>query len=322
MSKFIIINRVVFEIFLPDELIPTLYSHMYIENFIPTNYEDLIRIIVIKKDQIHYTDEDFVLNQEAKYTSEGLYQEIHNLGVFIYNRIEKQVTVYFEINESYKHNPYTTIIDTITQFILLILLDHEMMPIHASIVLPDNLPEYGVISFGNSGAGKSTLQMALHEKGCLLFADDGGLVTEDGYIHSNGLKKLAYTETTANIINTAYNQRYHISSERKTIYEIEKQRDQPVIPLVLLFPTKVETYEKPLDKISPAETLSKLMQYHVSPNYPGKIKMLYWNRFNQLVRKCSAYGYKWNGMESVDVYCHNIDLLYHIIEMEISKHEK
>ena len=101
MSKFIIINRVVFEIFLPDELIPTLYSHMYIENFIPTNYEDLIRIIVIKKDQIHYTDEDFVLNQEAKYTSEGLYQEIHNLGVFIYNKIEKQVTVYFEINESF-----------------------------------------------------------------------------------------------------------------------------------------------------------------------------------------------------------------------------
>lgn len=309
MLKYISIGTVCFLCNIDEELTKRFSHYIDIQTKPYSNYEHLINMKVVRLNKLQFTDNDFINRQEPKYTIDGLYREIFELGIFNYTRSTAEMEIKYMITENYVLDPYDVLMDTILQFMCLALIDCNMLPIHSSIV---NSGNKGVLIFGNSGSGKTTMQIALNNRGYDFFADDCGFISDDMEIYSDNRKRISYTNVTCNIMNSCFelNLKYRNNTDEKTSIYKNPSSIKKLTPRVLVFPHKSQVKnEYSITKLSQKEVLSKLLQYHVSNEYRLEEKNIYWTKFLKLSKMCAAYSFEWSEKLNKDKYLSSIDNL-------------
>lgn len=307
MIKYVVIGDVCFICNLDEEVVAKFCDNIDTQTFYNDSCAYNIDLVCIKKDKINFQDTDFMMRQEPKYTPNGLFREIFDLGTFSYLRVSKKIIIEYMIDDNYPLDPYEILVDTILQFMYLTMIDYDMLPIHASVV---NYKGKGIAIFGNSGMGKTTLQLALLNNGGKFFADDCAFLDNSVNIYSDRGKKISYTHNTCNIINLCYNTELKTAGKYKS-YIMPELTDCKCLSLVgMVFPCQnIGKNEYSIKRLSPKTVLNKLVKCHVSNEYRVEEKQMYWNRFIKLSKCCPAYLFEWSGVFDALEYISAINML-------------
>lgn len=248
-------------------------------------------------ERINISDGKYINQQEPDIDDRYYYREIMDLGIFRYDRVEKKMDVQYIDSVYYPFDSYEVVVDTILQFIYLIMLEFSIVPLHTAVLASN---DKGVMLFGNSGAGKSTLESALLYSGLKYFADDVAFMSEDGCVFGSNERILGCTSKTKSLIKelfgVEFESRNAYSSVNKEIFVIDEERitqKDSLLPRIIVFPQK-NSEDDGLIEVSSKDTLIRLIKMSVSEFFSAKQKQLYFSRLRLLSQEVKAYEYHWN----------------------------
>jgi len=258
----------------------------------PTRKAD-VKVICDRRDDVPFTNEKFIHQQEPDISAEFFYREILDLGVFEYDRNEKVLKALYVDTDKYPFDSFEVVVDTLLQFIYLIMLDFEIIPLHASVISYQNK---AILLFGNSGSGKTTLEIALLHSGFRFFADDIAFVDEKRLIHSSGEHVIACLHNTVNMINDNFNNNLigakYCDVTRKIIFNVEDNwisGNSELVPFMLIFPTL--STDESLEKMSAKSAFVELIELSVSKQFSVSHKQQYMKCLKELSESTIAVRY-------------------------------
>ncbi|MBR5993835.1 MAG: hypothetical protein IK018_08515 [Lachnospiraceae bacterium] len=257
-------------------------------------------VITVKRnddERITVSDDKYINQQEPDIDDRYYYREIMDLGIFRYDRAKKKMDVHYIDSTYYPFDSYEVVVDTILQFIYLIMLEFSVVPLHTAVLASG---DKGIMLFGNSGAGKSTLESALLCSGLKYFADDVAFMSENGRVFCSSERILGCTPKTKRLIKDLFDTEFELrnaySSVNKEIFAIDEEliaKYDSLFPRIIVFPKK-NSGSSGLVEVSPKDTLIRLIKMSVSEFFSSKQKQLYFSRLWLLSQKAKAYEYRWN----------------------------
>lgn len=268
-----------------------------------------VTIFCKRVNQLHLTNTKFLSQQEPDISELSLYREIFGVGTFKYNRINKHMDCYYVINNQYPYNAYEVVVDTILQFIYLIMLDYNVTPLHVSVV---SYHRKAILIFGNSGSGKSTLELALLSSGFDFFSDDVAFYDMNGRIYSSGESIIAFNLSTNQLINSTFKERSIIPQSFITIRKspLEKHiitmipaNQHYLVPHLLLFPVHSNDMVETLEQIPANNALTRLIKLSISSGFSSSQKQQYLYQLRKLVDSTSAFQYSWTSNSTSNLLC-------------------
>lgn len=293
-----IINNVIFLIE-TDKYIARYFRNRVSEvsNWTNGAYSVKIRVERIEANGLELTDRKFITQQELDITEDYYYREIADLGIFCYERKKKQMNVQYIDTKNYPFDSYEVVVDTILQFIYLIMLEFQVVPLHSAVLAHENR---AIMLFGNSGAGKSTLELSLLCSGFQYFADDIAFMDEKNYIHSSNENILACTDQTKKLVEERFKKKFlnktvHniVNKQILPMDEVQISKHRMLVPYMVIFPQR-SSIQRGLHKIPSLKTLIKLMEYTISEQFSTSQKILYFKRLKVLSEITTAFEYYWN----------------------------
>lgn len=294
MSINLLIANVSFDLSLDKNITSYFYKRVHkIDKKTIENHD--VYVTCKRVNNIFFTNEKFLFQQEPDIDDTFLYREIFDLGVFAYNRINKSLRIEYIVSERYPYDSFEVVVDTLLQFIYLIMLDFGIVPLHASVVTYGN---NSALIFGNSGSGKTTLELSLLNSGFEFFSDDIAFMDECGTIYNSGEQLIACSNATIDIVKSNFNMDFLQGSFEnitgKHLYEVPDRiisQYHEVNPRVILFPTLTNGEADFLEQISNKSTLIKLIQLSISNQFNSYQKQLYMKRLKLLSERTVAFRY-------------------------------
>lgn len=254
-----------------------------------------VRIICNKQEKLSFTDIKFLHQQEPDIEDQFYYREIFDLGIFKYRRKEKILDISYINTDEYPYDSFEVVVDTLLQFIYLIMLDFDIIPLHTSVV---TYGDKALLLFGDSGSGKTTLELSLLSSGFQFFSDDIAFLTQDNSIYSSGEQVVAYSKNTADILNNCFNtDSYHDTYNdmtRKYIINVHTSlicHYQKVKPFIIIFPTLSEDDQEPLEIVSAKSAWLELIRLSISEQFSSLQKQLYMKRLKSLSGSAISFRY-------------------------------
>lgn len=288
-KKYIKICNIIFELSI-DLKIEEAFLNRVVFNEYNMNLT-AVSINCCRKEKILYTNPEFVDRQEPIISDDVFYREIYDLGIFKYNRKTKMLEVEYEDTESYPFNSYEVTVDTIFQFMYLIMMDFDIIPLHASVL---KYNDSAVMIFGNSGAGKSTLQLSLLNMGVEYFADDIVFVDDKLNMYCSGENIVAYTKATSDIIKESFcihiDDEFEKVSHKKFVrFDNRKQKQITLKPLIIIFPRIRDVKSYQINKLYKKDAYISLIEMSISKQFSANLKKLYLSRLKRLVDCSTSY---------------------------------
>ena len=280
-----------------------------------------VKVICQKEETLIFNNSKFINQQEPDIEELFLYREIFDLGIFKYHRKERILEAHYIDTDRYVYNSFEVVVDTLLQFIYLIMLDFNVIPLHASVV---TYKDNAILLFGNSGSGKTTLELALLYSGFRFFSDDIAFFTQNNVICNSSEYIIACSQKTTDIIATQFKMDYlynntsdmtgkhMIQAPNNLICEYTK-----VNPSVIIFPTLTKNKKETFEKISSKSAWIKLIQLSISKQFDSLQKELYMKRLKILSEKTIAFQYhRTNNSENILIeICNNMKNIYEISEV-------
>lgn len=294
-----VLRNVIFSIEADDDSIGKYFKYRVskVTECLEDEYDVKIIVKRCNYDRIPVSDDKYINQQEPDINDRYYYREIMDLGMFRYDRVKKKMDVQYIDSVYYPFDSYEVVVDTILQFIYLIMLEFSIVPLHTAVLASN---EKGVMLFGNSGAGKSTLEAALLCSGFEYFADDVAFMDGDGYVFSSNERIIGCTPKTKCLIKklfgTEFNARNVYSSPNKEVLMIDEGRiseQESLVPQIIVFPNK-DTVGNGLYEVSAKDTLVRLISMSVSEFFSVRQKQLYFRQLRLLSQQVKAYEYRWN----------------------------
>lgn len=299
MLKYLRIANVCFELDLDDNIFIELDKRITVDTLKPSNLP-VVHIVCQQKNEIFFHNEVFINQQEPIFSEKSIYREIWYLGIFQYNRIKREMSAEYN-TDKYTFNGPQVVVDTILQFIYLIMIDFDIIPIHASVL---TYGKKAVLLFGNSGAGKTTLEISLLNCGLNFFADDVAFLSSDGSLHSSNECIIAYTNSTAKLIRQLYGNKTFLDTTglnyteditKKCISRVPDElieQNNRVIPDIIVFPIISES--NGLQIIGQAEVLVRLISLSISQQFENQIKKEYLKHLTLMAKHTTGLVYSRN----------------------------
>jgi len=260
---------------------------------------------------INFTDEKFLYQQEPNINVDCYYREIFDLGIFNYQRKEKLLNISYLDSEKYPFNSFEVVVDTILQFIYLIMLEFEIVPLHAAVLAYKNK---AILLFGNSGSGKSTLELALLNSGFLFFSDDIAFLDDRNRIFNSGEHIIACSEESKEIVSKSLGITFKDTgikdSVNKQIIDVNRamiSECEELEPFMIIFPSSSGIKDGAFKKISAKSTFVDLIKLTVSTLFSLEQKQIYIKRIKALSENTQAYRYSWTN-RNIDLkkICDNV----------------
>lgn len=273
-----------------------------------SNYN--IDVICTKVEKINFTDDKFLNQQEPDIDDTYYYREIFDLGIFKYLRKKKVLQIIYLDTDKYPFNSFEVVVDTILQFIYLIMLEFEIAPLHAAVLAYKNR---AVLLFGNSGSGKTTLELSLLNSGFSFFSDDIAFLDEENHIYSSGERIIACSKNTGEIIHQCFDTTFldikdknAVNKQIMNIDSIMVSKHTELVPYMIIFPTP-GIDEEPLKKIQAKSAFIELIKLTISTQFSSAQKQLYMKRLKQLSENTQAFQYFWTSQKNdLKEICHSI----------------
>lgn len=256
-----------------------------------------IDVIVVcnKQERLFFTNPKFMQQQEPDIGDLFLYREIFDLGIFQYRRKEKILEIYYMDSEQYPYNSFEVVVDTLLQFIYLIMLDFNIIPLHASVVTYGN---FAILLFGNSGSGKTTLELSFLESGFQFFSDDIAFLDQNNTIFNSGERIVACSKKTMDIIKSTFHvDNFQGSFEYMTgkhMFDVPNAlicQYKQVTPSIIIFPTLSKDERESFERIPAKSTWLELIQLSISKQFNSLQKQLYMKRLKSLSESAIAFRY-------------------------------
>jgi hypothetical protein len=306
---FLKIKDIVFRLKLDAETASKMLERVpSLNNIYKSSYN--IDVICMKVERINFTDERFLNQQEPDIDDTCYYREIFDLGIFKYLRKEKTLQIVYLDTDKYPFNSFEVVVDTILQFIYLIMLEFEIVPLHAAVLAYKNR---AVLLFGNSGSGKTTLELSLLHSGFLFFSDDIAFLDEKTRIYNSGERIIACSKNSEEIIHQCFDTTFldmkKKNSVNKQIINIDStmvSEHSDLMPYMIIFPMPGIDKE-PLKKIETKSAFIELIKLSISTQFPAIQKQLYMKRLKQLSENTQAFQYFWTSNKcNLKEICRNI----------------
>lgn len=263
-----------------------------------------VSVICKQQKRLTFTNQKFVHQQEPDFEESGFYREIVDLGIFQYNRKEKILEVNYVDTEQYPYNSFEVVVDTILQFMYLIMLDFNIVPLHASVVTCE---DFAVLIFGNSGSGKTTLELSFLANGFRFFSDDIAFLSESNTIYNSGEHIVACSKKTIDIIKNSFDiadlnntsdlmsGKYMIDVPETLICQYKE-----VKPFVIVLPTVSDNNTESIEPISAKRMWLELIEMSISKQFSSYEKQMYMKRLKALCENSIAFRYiRTNGHENI-----------------------
>lgn len=300
-----VIGDVVFEMLVEIEIEKYLNKRVFdLSKKMPDHVD--VKITCKKMDLINYKNKKFLHQQEPDISEKCYYREIFDLGVFEYFREEKRMEVKYSVNKDYQYDSCEVVVDTILQFMYLIMLEFNIVPLHSSAL---GYGKSGLLIFGNSGAGKTTLEVALLNCGFQFFADDVIFIDKNNNIYNSGEQIIACLEGTRNIIKNSWGVEIGNTSgslTEKSCIRVDESKISINIklkPSVIIFPVVSDTGER-LERMSKKAVFLEIIKLSISEKFSLEQKELYMKRIRMLTEE--AIGLKYYRTDRVDNCLENI----------------
>ena len=268
-----------------------------------------VTMICERVNKLSFTDKKFLTQQEPDIGLDYLYREIIDLGVFKYSRKDKVLSISYLVSDKYPFNSFEVVVDTMLQFVYLIMLDFNIIPLHASVVTYNNI---AILIFGNSGSGKTTLELSLLKSGFKYFSDDIAFLDKKGTIYNSGEQILACSNTTMEIIGSVLGSDCIYGSSDcmtgKRIIRVPENMlstHNEVKPQIILFPSISNGNIEILEQISNINTLVELIRLSVSKQFSVLQKQQYLKFLKILSEMTVAFRYHWTncGQSNLSEVC-------------------
>lgn len=286
--------NILFELSLDNDITPYFFKRVHQMEVITSMSAD-VRIVCNKKNKLTFNNNKFLQQQEPDIGDLFLYREIFDLGIFLYHRKEKILEINYMDTEQYPYNSYEVVVDTLLQFIYLIMLDFNVIPLHASVVAHK---DSAILLFGNSGSGKTTLELALLESGFKFFSDDIAFFDQNNTIFNSGEQIVACSKKTIDIIKNIFPiDNFHDTPDHMTGKFMIDVPDSLVCqykgvnPSVIIFPTLAENGKESLERVSGKTAWLELIQLSISKQFNPLQKQLYLKRLKVLCESTVAFRY-------------------------------
>ncbi len=263
-----------------------------------------VDVICKKRKMLNFTDPKFLYQQEPDFEEYGFYREIVDLGIFQYHRKEKILEVNYMDTEQYPYNSFEVVVDTILQFMYLIMLDFNVVPLHASVVTYEN---FAVLIFGDSGSGKTTLELSFLANGFHFFSDDIAFLSESNTIYNSGEQIVACSKRTIDIIKNSFDivSLNNISDTMSGKYMVDVPETlvcqyKEVKPFIIVFPTISNNNTENIEPISAKRMWLELIEMSISKQFNSYEKQMYMKRLKALCENSIAFRYiRTNGHENI-----------------------
>lgn len=225
--------------------------------------------------------------------------------------------------EQYPYNSFEVVVDTLLQFIYLIMLDFNIIPLHASVVMHE---DSAILLFGNSGSGKTTLELSLLESGFQFFSDDIAFLDQNNTIFSSGEHIVACSKSTMDIIKSTFSVDYfyntpdHMTGKHMIVVpDALICQYKEANPSVIIFPTLSEDGRESLERISAKTAWLELIQLSISKQFNSLQKQLYMKRLKALSESTIAFRYnRTNKSENMlKAICSKVRDLYSVQEVSM-----
>lgn len=253
-----------------------------------------VQIFCERKEYVEFTDDKFLDQQEPDISELYFYREIKDLGVFKYYRHEKKLVAYYLNSEKYPFDSFEVVVDTLLQFIYLIMLDFGIAPLHTSVVSCCN---QAILLFGNSGSGKTTLEMSLLANGFSYFADDIAFLDQNNMIYSSSEQILACSDKTIDIVKNKFNfdkfSYQRDSLNQKRIISIPKEflcTCRELLPSIIIIAKKSKE-KSSFNRISSKKAYLSLIRLTISQKFDVHQKLLYMKRLRTLSDNAIVFEY-------------------------------
>ncbi len=278
------------------------------DNVFPFDYN--VDVTCMKANKIDFTDVKFLTQQEPDIDDASYYREIFDLGTFRYHRKDRVLEIFYLDSDRYPFDSFEVVIDTILQFIYLIMLEFEIAPLHAAVLA---YRKRAVLLFGNSGSGKTTLELSLLNSGFLFFSDDIAFLDKENQIYNSKERIIACSKNTKKVIHQCFNTEFCDKKDRnsanKQIISVDNtmvSKCNKLVPHILIFPTQ-GIDEKPLKKIQTKSTFIKLIKLTISTQFSSTQKEFYMKRLKHLSENTQAFQYFWTNQKcNLKETCQNI----------------
>lgn len=279
-----------------------------------------VSVICSKRERLTFSNKKFIHQQEPDIGDLFFYREIFDLGIFQYNRKEKILEVYYIDTEKYPYNSFEVVVDTLLQFIYLIMLDFNVIPLHASVVMHE---DSAILLFGNSGSGKTTLELSLLESGFQFFSDDIAFLDQNNTIFNSGEHIVACSKSTMDIIKSTFSADYfyNIPDHMTGKYMIDVPdtlicQYKEACPSVIIFPTLSKDGSESLERISAKAAWLELIQLSISKQFNSLQKQLYMKQLKALSESVIAFRYHRTnkGENMLKDVCNKVRDLYSVQE--------
>ena len=269
-----------------------------------------IDVICTKVENMIFTDNKFLNQQEPDINDTCYYREIFDLGIFKYLRKEKLLKIAYLDIDKYPFNSFEVVVDTILQFIYLIMLEFEIVPLHAAVLA---YKKRAVLLFGNSGSGKTTLELSLLNSGFLFFSDDIAFLDEGNLIYNSGERIIACSKTSEEIIHKCFAKTFldieNKNAVNKQIISINStmaSEHSELVPYMIVFPMP-GICEELLKKIPAKSAFIELIKLTISAQFSSEQKQLYMKRLKNLSENTQTFQYFWTSQKNdLKEICHNI----------------
>lgn len=290
------IKNIIFRLELDDEIASQMLTRVPSLSYSISRSNCNINVLCTKVEKITFTDDKFLDCQEPDIDDTCYYREIFDLGIFKYLRKEKVLEIVYLNSDKYPFNCFEVVVDTILQFIYLIMLEFEIVPLHTSVLA---YKKRAVLLFGNSGSGKTTLELSLLNSGFSFFSDDIAFLDEENRIYSSGERIIACTKKTENIIKNNFDDTFFNTENKNSVGKniinvndmmVSKQND--LSPFIIIFPSP-KFNEEVLKKIQSKSAFIELIKMTISTQFSSTQKQLYMKRLKQLSENTQAFQYYW-----------------------------
>ena len=254
-----------------------------------------VSVICRKRERLTFSNQKFTHQQEPDIGDLFLYREIFDLGIFQYNRKEKILEAFYIDTAQYPYNSFEIVVDTLLQFIYLIMLDFNVIPLHASVLTHK---DSAILIFGNSGSGKTTLELSLLESGFQFFSDDIAFLDQDNTIFNSGEHIVACSKSTLDIITNTFSVDFFCNTPDhmtgKHMFAVPDElicQYKEAHPSVIIFPTLSKDGRESLEEISAKTAWLELIQLSISKQFDSLQKQLYMKRLKVLSEGAIAFRY-------------------------------
>lgn len=295
------IKDIIFRLELEDDLKTQMLKRVPAITYEGSSIDFNVDVICKRESELIFTDNKFLDQQEPDINEDSYYREILNLGIFKYDKTNKKLMVSYIISDKYLFDSLEVVVDTILQFIYLIMLEFGIVPLHTSAVAYE---KKAVLLFGNSGSGKSTLELSLLNSGFSYFSDDIAFLDDENQIFGSGERILGCLNKTLEITDQIFKAKIlqveNSDISRKNIVYLSDEivsEHYKLQPIIIVFPQRSENIKEPLIKLNSGQVWTELIKITISKQFSSEQKQLYMKRLKNLALATTAYYYYWNENE-------------------------